>query len=50
MVMAVARADQAGASIDGVVDITRRHIATVESRGAYGILEYLTMGARVGDT
>ena len=48
MVMAAARAAQAGASLDEVVDITRRNITRVDFRAAFDTLEYLKRGGRIG--
>jgi len=48
MVMAAARAAQAGASLDEVVDITRCNITRVDFRAAFDTLEYLKRGGRIG--
>ncbi|MBA7662985.1 Protein DegV [subsurface metagenome] len=48
MVMAAARAAQAGASLDEVVDVTRRNITRVDFRAAFDTLEYLKRGGRIG--
>jgi len=48
MVIAAARAAQAGASLDEVVDVTRRNITRVDFRAAFDTLEYLKRGGRIG--
>ena len=48
MVIAAARAAQAGASLDDVLDITRRNAERVDMRAAFDTLEYLKRGGRIG--
>ena len=48
MVMAAARAAQAGANFDEVVDITHRNMKRVDMRAAFDTLEYLKRGGRIG--
>ena len=48
MVIAATRAAQAGASLDEVVDITRKTIPRVDFRAAFDTLEYLKRGGRIG--
>ncbi len=48
MVIAAARAAQAGASLDEVMDITHRNIQRVDFRAAFDTLEYLKRGGRIG--
>ncbi len=48
LAMAAARAAQAGASLDEVLDIVRRNIPRVELRAAFDTLEYLQRGGRIG--
>ncbi len=48
IVMAAARAAQAGASFDEVLDIAHRNIPRVEMRAAFDTLEYLQRGGRIG--
>ncbi len=48
LVIAAARAAQAGASFDEVLDIVRRNIPRVELRAAFDTLEYLQRGGRIG--
>ena len=43
-----ARAAQAGASFDEVMDITHRNIKRVDMRAAFDTLEYLRRGGRIG--
>jgi DegV family protein with EDD domain len=47
-VIAAARAAQAGASIDEVLNVARRTIHRVDLRGAFDTLEYLERGGRIG--
>ncbi len=44
----VARAAQAGASFDEVLDIAQRNISRVDMRAAFDTLEYLKRGGRIG--
>ena len=46
--MAAARAAQAGASLDEVMDIVHRNISRVDMRAAFDTLEYLRRGGRIG--
>jgi len=48
VVITAARAAQAGASFDEVVDITHRNIKRVDFRAAFDTLEYLKRGGRIG--
>ena len=48
VVIAAAKAAQAGASIDEVLGVARRTIPRVDMRGAFDILEYLERGGRIG--
>jgi len=48
MVMAAARAAQAGANVDDVLDITHRNIERVDLRAAFDTLDYLKRGGRIG--
>ena len=48
IVIAAARAAQAGASLDEVLDITHRNISRVDMRAAFDTLEYLRRGGRIG--
>lgn len=48
IVIAAARAAQAGASFDEVLDIARRNISRVDMRAAFDTLEYLERGGRIG--
>ncbi len=48
IVMAAARAAQAGASFDEVLDIAHRSIPRVDMRAAFDTLEYLQRGGRIG--
>ena len=48
IVIAAARAAQAGASLDEVLDIAHRNISRVDFRGAFDTLEYLQRGGRIG--
>ena len=48
LVIAAARAAQAGASLDEVVDVVRRNISRVDFRAAFDTLEYLKRGGRIG--
>ena len=48
MVMAAARAAEAGASLDEVVDITHRNMKRVDMRAAFDTLDYLKRGGRIG--
>ena len=48
MVMAAARAAQAGANFDEVLDITHRNTKRVDFRAAFDTLEYLKRGGRIG--
>ncbi len=48
VVMTAARAAQAGASFDEVLDITHRNIPRVDFRAAFDTLEYLQRGGRIG--
>jgi len=46
--IAAAKAAQAGASLDGVLDVARQTIYRVDLRGAFDTLEYLERGGRIG--
>jgi len=46
--MAAARAGQAGASFDEVLDIVHRNIPRADMRAAFDSLEYLRRGGRIG--
>jgi DegV family protein with EDD domain len=46
--IAAAKAAQAGATIDGVLDVARQTIPRVDLRGAFDTLEYLERGGRIG--
>ena len=48
IVMAAARAAQAGASLDEVIDVTRSNTSRVDFRAAFDTLEYLKRGGRIG--
>jgi len=48
IVMKAAKAAQAGASLDEVMDITRKTISRVDFRAAFDTLEYLKRGGRIG--
>jgi len=48
IVIAAARAAQAGASLEEVLDITRGNISRVDFRAAFDTLEYLRRGGRIG--
>lgn len=48
LVMAAARAGQAGASFDEVVDIVHKNIPRADMRAAFDSLEYLRRGGRIG--
>jgi DegV family protein with EDD domain len=48
IVIAAARAAQAGASFDEVLDVVHRNIPRVDFRGAFDTLEYLQRGGRIG--
>ncbi len=48
IVIAAARAAKAGASLDEVVNITRKNIPRAEVRMAFTTLEYLKQGGRIG--
>jgi len=48
IVITAARAAQAGASLDEVMDITHRNISRVDMRAAFDTLEYLKRGGRIG--
>jgi len=48
IVITAARAAQAGASFDEVVDITHHNIKRVDFRAAFDTLEYLKRGGRIG--
>ena len=48
IVIAAARAAQAGASLDEILDLTRRNMKRVDMRAAFDTLEYLRRGGRIG--
>jgi len=48
VVIAAAKAAQAGASLDQVLDVARHAIHRVDLRGAFDTLEYLERGGRIG--
>ena len=48
IVITAARAAQAGASFDEVMDIAHHNISRVEMRAAFDTLEYLERGGRIG--
>jgi DegV family protein with EDD domain len=48
VVIAAARAAQAGAKFDEIVDIVHRNIPRVDFRAAFDTLEYLQRGGRIG--
>jgi DegV family protein with EDD domain len=48
VVMAAARAGQAGASLDEVVDVAHQNIPRADMRAAFDSLEYLRRGGRIG--
>ena len=48
IVMAAARAAQAGAKLDEVVNVARRNISRVDFCAAFDTLEYLRRGGRIG--
>jgi len=48
MVIAAAEAAKGGASLDEVMDITRKTIPRVDFRAAFDTLEYLRRGGRIG--
>jgi len=48
IVIAAARAAQAGVSLDEVIDIARKTMPRVDMRAAFDTLEYLKRGGRIG--
>ena len=48
MVMKAARVASSGASLDEVIDVTRKTIPRVDFRAAFDTLEYLRRGGRIG--
>jgi len=48
MVIAAAEAAKGGASLDEVIDVTRKTIPRVDFRAAFDTLEYLRRGGRIG--
>lgn len=48
IVISAAKAAQAGASLDEVIDVTRRSMRLVDMRMAFDTLEYLRRGGRIG--
>ena len=48
IVIAAAKAAQAGATLDEVMDIAYRNISRVDMRAAFDTLEYLKRGGRIG--
>jgi len=48
VVIAAAKAAQAGASLDEVIDVTQKTIPRVDMRAAFATLEYLKRGGRIG--
>ena len=48
IVMKAARAAQAGASLDEVIDVTRKTMPRVDFRAVFDTLEYLKRGGRIG--
>jgi DegV family protein with EDD domain len=48
VVIAAAKAAQAGASLDEVIDVTHSNISRVDFRAAFDTLEYLKRGGRIG--
>ena len=48
IVMAAAKAAQAGARFDEILDIVHRNIPRVDFRAAFDTLEYLQRGGRIG--
>jgi DegV family protein with EDD domain len=48
VVIAAAKAAQAGASLDEVIDVTQKTIPRVDTRMAFDTLEYLKRGGRIG--
>jgi len=48
IVIAAAKATQAGASLDEVLNITHRNMKRVDMRAAFDTLEYLRRGGRIG--
>jgi len=48
IVMAAAKAAQAGASLDEVIEVARKAIPRVDFRAAFDTLEYLRRGGRIG--
>jgi len=48
IVMTAARAAQAGASLDEVIEVTRKTMPRVDFRAAFDTLEYLRRGGRIG--
>jgi DegV family protein with EDD domain len=48
LVMAAARAGQAGASFEEVIDIVHKNIPRADMRAAFDSLEYLRRGGRIG--
>ena len=48
IVMAAAKAAQAGASLDEILDSTHRNMKRVDIRAAFDTLEYLRRGGRIG--
>jgi len=48
IVVKAAKAAQAGASLDEVIDVTQKTISRVDFRAAFDTLEYLKRGGRIG--
>jgi len=48
VVITVAKAAQAGANLDELMDLTRSSISRVDLRGVFDTLEYLRRGGRIG--
>ncbi len=48
VVIAAAKVAQAGASLDEVIDVSRKTIPRVDMRAAFDTLEYLKRGGRIG--
>jgi DegV family protein with EDD domain len=48
IVMKAAQAAQAGASLDDVIDVTRKTVPRVDFHAAFDTLEYLKRGGRIG--
>ncbi|MFC2017403.1 DegV family protein, partial [Chloroflexota bacterium] len=48
IVIAAAKAARTGASLDEVIEVTRKNIPRIDFRGVFDTLEYLKRGGRIG--